>query len=87
MTYTLEVEREQEVRPQLQMYRGQWRHTPWRWRGRARGQITVVIVKGAVTTYFLEVEREGNRSDHGWDCKWDREHILPGSGERARVRP
>jgi hypothetical protein len=43
---------------------------------RARGQITVGTVKGAGTTYSLEMEREGNKSDHGCDCRSssDRQH-------------
>jgi len=48
---------------------------------RARGQITIVIAKGAQMTYKLEVEREGKRSDHSCDCKRSRDNVLPGGGE------
>jgi len=59
----------QEVRSWLQLQREQGRCTVWRWRGGPRGQITVVIVKGAREMYSLEVEGEGKRSEHGCDCK------------------
>ena len=53
----------------------------------ARGQITVVTAKGAWTTYSLEVEREGRRSDHSCNCKGTKNDILPGDGEsRQEVR-
>jgi hypothetical protein len=47
----------QVVRSWLQLQREQGQHTAWRWRGKARGQITVAMTKGARMMYFLEVER------------------------------
>ena len=61
--------------------------TPWRWRGRARGQITVATAKGAGTTYSLEVERGGRggkRSDHSCDRKGSRDDIQSGGGEGGK---
>jgi hypothetical protein len=55
--------------------------TPWRWRGRARGQIMVATAKGAEMMYSLQVEREGKRSDHSCDCKGSRDDIQAGGGE------
>ena len=52
-------ERWQEVRSLLRLQREQGQHTVWRWRGGARGQITVVTTKEGGTTYSLEVERGG----------------------------
>jgi len=46
-----------------------------------RGQITVVTAKGAGTTYNLEVERDGKRSDHHCECKGSRDNIQTGGGE------
>ena len=47
----------------------------------ARGQITVATTKGAGTTYSLEVERGGKRSDHSCDYKGRRDNIQSGGGE------
>jgi len=41
----------------------------------------VATAKGAGTTYTLEVEREGKRSDHNCNCKGVRNDIQTGSGE------
>jgi len=41
----------------------------------SRGQITIVTVKGARTTYKLEVERGGKRSDHGCNCKGTKDDV------------
>jgi len=47
----------------------------------------VVTVKGAEMTYRLEVEREGKRSDHGCNCKGNRDDIQSGGREgRQEVR-
>jgi len=47
----------------------------------------IATLKGARTTYKLEVEQEGKRSDHGCNCKGSRDNILPGGGEgRQEVR-
>jgi len=35
-------------------------------------------------TYFLEVEREGKRSDHSCDYKGSKDDVLPGGGKGAR---
>jgi hypothetical protein len=58
--------------------------TPWRWRGRVRGQIMVATAKGAETTYSLEVERDDKRSDYGCNCKASWNNIHPGGGERGQ---
>jgi hypothetical protein len=71
----------QEVRSSLRMQREQGQHTDWRWRVVAIGQITVATAKGAGTTYSLEVEREGKRSDHHCDCKGSWDNVLPGGAE------
>ena len=47
----------------------------------ARGQIMIATVTGARTTYKLEVERGGKRSDHGCNCKGTKDDILPGGGD------
>src|SRR5204862_335196 len=47
-----------EVRSRMRPSTRQGRRTGWRWRGRARGQITDATVEEAGTTYQLEVERE-----------------------------
>ena len=72
----------QVVRSWLQLQREQGQHTDWRWRAVARGQITVATAKGAGTTYSLEVEREGKRSDHSCDCKGSRDDAHTGDEER-----
>ena len=47
----------------------------------ARGQITIATTKGAGTTYSLEVERGGKRSDHSCDHKGSRDDIQSEGGE------
>jgi len=47
----------------------------------ARCHITVATVKRAGTTYSLEVEREGKRSDHICDFKGSRDDIQSEGGE------
>ena len=46
----------------------------------ARGQITVVTAKGVRTTYKLEVERRGKRSDHSCNCTGSWDGIQSGGG-------
>jgi len=77
-------ERGQEDKSQLRLQREQGQHTDWRWRAVARGQIMVVTAKGAGTTYSLEVEREGKRSDHHCNCKGTRDDVHPGGGGEGR---
>jgi hypothetical protein len=41
----------------------------------------IVTVKGARTTYQLDMKRGGKRSDHSCNCKGSRDNIPPGGGE------
>ena len=47
----------------------------------------IVTVNRARTTYKLEVEKGGKRSDYSCDCKGTKDDALPGDGEeRQEVR-
>jgi hypothetical protein len=66
--------REWRARGQIKVATGQGQHAIWRWRGKARGQITVATVEGVGMTYSLEAGKEGKRLSHGCNCKEGRQH-------------
>jgi hypothetical protein len=72
--------REWRARGQIKVATGQGQHAIWRWRGKARGQITVATIKQKGTTYTLEVERKDEVRSQ-CNCKGGRDDIHAEGGE------